>query len=176
MAGASAWPSNQHQPRQLVLRRLVCRCDHRSRRRHLAVASGGDGTWRHRSARGYVRATCPESPYWVRAQDRKRRIADTLAAGGTLSSEDRTWSTKADKVGIRQVFMPDVLSATLVATFVTCCSCCIYGTVGAWMPLYLSTEKHWSTAEYSTFYASSDFSGSARPAGSPTRLAGESAL
>jgi len=30
----------------------------------------------------YVRATCPESPYWVRAQDRKRRIADTLARGG----------------------------------------------------------------------------------------------
>jgi len=48
--------------------------------------------------------------------------------------------------------MPDVLPATLVATFVACCSCCIYGTVGAWMPLYLSTEKHWSTAEYSTFY------------------------
>src|SRR6516162_4115248 len=100
----------------------------------------------------YVRATCPESPYWVRAQDRKRRIAETLAAGGTLSAEDRSWYTKADKVGIRQVFMPDVLPATLVATFITCCSACIYGTVGAWMPLYLSTEKHWSTAEYSTFY------------------------
>ena len=100
----------------------------------------------------YVRSTCPESPYWVRTQDRKRRIADTLAAGGTLSPEDRTWYTKADKVGIRQVFMPDVLPATLVATFITCCSCCIYGTVGAWMPLYLSTEKHWSTAEYSVFY------------------------
>jgi hypothetical protein len=42
----------------------------------------------------YVRATCPESP-WVRAHDRKRRIADTLAAGGTLSDEDRAWSTKA---------------------------------------------------------------------------------
>jgi MFS family permease len=66
----------------------------------------------------YVRATCPESP-WVRAHDRKRRIADTLAAGGTLSDEDRAWSTKADKVGIRQVIMPDVLPATLVATFVT---------------------------------------------------------
>jgi MFS transporter, SHS family, lactate transporter len=116
----------------------------------------------------YVRATCPESPYWVRAQDRKRRIADTLAAGGTLSAEDRAWSTKADKVGIRQVLMPDVLPATLVATFVTCCSCCIYaasdlwlwifglawsfgflgfwgpsnyGTVGAWMPLCLSDRK-----------------------------------
>ena len=31
----------------------------------------------------YVRATCPESPYWVRAQDRKRRISETLARGGT---------------------------------------------------------------------------------------------
>src|ERR1700720_47970 len=30
----------------------------------------------------YVRATCPESPYWVRAQDRKQRIAKTLAGGG----------------------------------------------------------------------------------------------
>ncbi len=48
--------------------------------------------------------------------------------------------------------MPDVLPVTLVATFVACCSCCIFGTVGAWMPLYLSTEKHWSTAEYSSFY------------------------
>src|SRR6516162_8756448 len=69
----------------------------------------------------YVRATCPESPYWVRTQDRKRRIATTLAAGGILSAEDRSWYTKADKVGIRQVFMPDVLPATLVATFITCC-------------------------------------------------------
>jgi MFS family permease len=49
----------------------------------------------------YVRATCPESPSWVRTQDRKRRIAETLAAGGTLSSEDRTWYSKADKGGIR---------------------------------------------------------------------------
>ena len=90
----------------------------------------------------YVRATCPESPYWVRARDRKWRIADTLVAGGTLSAEDRAWYTpKADKVGIGRVFMPDLLPATLVATFVSCCGCCIYGTVGAWMPLYLSDRK-----------------------------------
>jgi len=57
-----------------------------------------------------------------------------------------------DTVGIRQVFMRDVLPATLVATFVACCSGCIYGTVSAWMPLYLSTEKYWPTAQYSTFY------------------------
>ncbi|MGY4475050.1 MFS transporter [Bradyrhizobium sp. USDA 3364] len=100
----------------------------------------------------YVRSTCPESPYWVRSQDRKRRISETLMRGGTVSDDDRNWFTKAKSVGIRQVFMPDVLPSTLVALFVACASTCIYGTVGAWMPLYLSTEKHWSTAEYSLFY------------------------
>ncbi|NLS73109.1 MFS transporter [Bradyrhizobium brasilense] len=100
----------------------------------------------------YIRSTCPESPYWVRAQDRKRRISETLARGGTVSAEDSAWFGKAKSVGIRQVFMPDMLPATLVALFVACASTCIYGTVGAWMPLYLSTEKHWSTAEYSLFY------------------------
>jgi hypothetical protein len=48
----------------------------------------------------------------------------------------------SDKARIRQVFMPDVLPATLVALFVACSSCCILGTVGSWMPYYLSTEKH----------------------------------
>lgn len=100
----------------------------------------------------YIRSTCPESPYWVRSQDRKRRISETLARGGTVSDDDRNWFTKAKSVGISQVFMPDVLPSTLVALFVACASTCIYGTVGAWMPLYLSTEKHWSTAEYSLFY------------------------
>ena len=100
----------------------------------------------------YVRGTCPESPYWVRAQDRKRRIAETLSAGGRVNADDRAWYAKAGRVGIRQVFMPDVLPATLVALFVACSSCCIFGTVGGWMPYYLSTEKHWSTQEYSAFY------------------------
>jgi MFS family permease len=88
----------------------------------------------------------------VRAQDRKRRIAETLARGGTVSGNDSAWFGKAKSVGIRQVFLPDVLPATLVALFVACASTSIYGTVGAWMPLYLSTEKHWSTTEYSLFY------------------------
>ena len=100
----------------------------------------------------YIRATCPESPYWVRAQDRKRRIVGTLSAGRAVNEDDRAWYAKAGRVGIRQVFMPDVLPATLVALFVACSSCCIFGTVGAWMPYYLSTEKHWSTQEYSAFY------------------------
>jgi MFS family permease len=100
----------------------------------------------------YVRATCPESPYWVRAQDRKRRIAETLTAGGRLNEDDREWYSKVGRVGVRQLFMADVLPATLVAVFVACSSCCIFGTVGGWMPYYLSTEKHWSTQEYSAFY------------------------
>jgi len=100
----------------------------------------------------YVRATCPESPYWVRAQDRKRQIAATVAAGGAVDVEDRAWFVKAGSVGIRQVFLPDVLPATMVALFVACSSCCIFGTVGGWMPYYLSTEKGWSTQEYSAFY------------------------
>jgi sugar phosphate permease len=100
----------------------------------------------------YVRATCPESPYWVRAQDRRQRTAEALDAGGAVDTEDRAWLAKAGSVGIRQVFLPDVLPATLVALFVACSSCCIFGTVGGWMPYYLSTEKHWSTQEYSAFY------------------------
>ena len=100
----------------------------------------------------YVRATCPESPYWVRTQDRKTRVRSALERGQPVSEEDRAWYLKADKIGIRQVFMRDTLPATLVALFVACCSTCIFGTVGAWMPLYLSTEKGWSTAEYSAFY------------------------
>ena len=100
----------------------------------------------------YVRATCPESPYWVRTQDRKARVREAMQGGRPVSEDDRAWFLKADRVGIRQVFMPDILPSTLVALFVACCSTCIFGTVGAWMPLYLATEKHWSTAEYSIFY------------------------
>ena len=107
----------------------------------------------------YVRATCPESPYWVRAQDRKQRIKDTLARGGRLSGDDEAWYSKAGSVGIRQVFMPDILPATLVAMFIACCSTSIFGTVGGWMPYYLNAEKHWPTWEYSAFYVCWGISG-----------------
>ncbi len=107
----------------------------------------------------YVRATCPESPYWVRAQDRKQRIKETLERGGKLSTDDEAWYSKAGSLGIRQVFMPDILPATLVALFIACCSCAIFGTVGGWMPLYLNAEKHWPTWEYSAFYIGWGLSG-----------------
>ena len=47
----------------------------------------------------YVRFLCPESPYWVRTMDRKRRIRAELDAGGRLSADDEAWFHKADKVG-----------------------------------------------------------------------------
>ncbi len=100
----------------------------------------------------YVRAKCPESPYWVRLQDRKRRIAETQARGQLLSAADREWVTKAKRLQLRQLFLPDMRRNTAVATFIACCSTTIYGTVGGWMPLYLSQERHWSTSMYGQFY------------------------
>lgn len=100
----------------------------------------------------YVRAKCPESPYWVRTQDRKRRIAEAETRGVPVNAKDRAWIEKARKVPLGQVFLPDMRRNTLVATFVACCSTIIYGTVGGWMPLYLAQERHWSTATYGSFY------------------------
>ena len=100
----------------------------------------------------YIRAKCPESPYWVRTQDRKHRIHAARDAGQPISPEDQTWLEKTAKIPLRQLFMPDMWRSTAAATFVACCSTIIYGTVGSWMPLYLSKERGWSTAAYGTFY------------------------
>ncbi|MFL5280993.1 MAG: MFS transporter [Rhodopila sp.] len=100
----------------------------------------------------YVRAKRPESPYWVRMQDRKARIARAQAHGLKLSPEDQDWVSKARQVPLRQLFLPDMRRNTAVATFIACCSTTIYGTVGGWMPLYLAQERHWSTATYGSFY------------------------
>jgi MFS family permease len=100
----------------------------------------------------YVRAKCPESPYWVQTQDRKRRIAAERAAGKTLSAEDAAWQKKADKLAISQLFAPDLIKPTFVAIFVACCSTAIYGTVGGWMAYYLNVEMKWSPSEYGFFF------------------------
>lgn len=100
----------------------------------------------------YVRAKCPESPYWVRMQDRKRRIAEMQARGLMLPPADREWVAKARRQPLKQLFLPDMRRNTAIATFIACCSTTIYGTVGGWMPLYLSQERHWSTTTYGQFY------------------------
>ncbi|HEY1932558.1 MAG TPA: MFS transporter [Acetobacteraceae bacterium] len=100
----------------------------------------------------YVRMNLPESPYWVRLQDRRHRIKAAQDAGRPLQPADQTWLDKATQIPLRQLFLPDMLRNTAAATFIACCSTIIYGTVGGWMPLYLAQERHWSTAEYGTFY------------------------
>src|ERR1700712_1279331 len=80
----------------------------------------------------YVRAKCPESPYWVRMQDRKKRIAEAQSRGLALSPADAEWVNKAKRLPIRQLFLPDMIKSTGVATFIACCSTTIYGTVGGW--------------------------------------------
>jgi MFS transporter, putative metabolite:H+ symporter len=100
----------------------------------------------------YVRLMCPESPYWVRTQDRRRRIQERVATDLTLTADDQAWIAKADKPGWRQLFLPDLLGNTVMATFVASMALVSYSTVGLWMPLFLAQQHHWSTAEYGSFY------------------------
>jgi MFS family permease len=100
----------------------------------------------------YVRLLCPESPYWVRTMDRKRRIRAQLAGGGRLSAEDDAWIEKAEKVGVRQLFLPDMRRSTALATFVATSNLIAFSTVGLWMPLFLKEAHGWSAAEYGSFY------------------------
>src|SRR6201996_8296351 len=100
----------------------------------------------------YVRMKCPESPYWVRTQDRKNHLRERLAHGHTISAEDQAWYTKAGKVGIRQLFMPDLLKSTLLSTFVASSAVIAFSTVGLWMPLFLKEQHGFSAAEYGNFY------------------------
>ena len=99
----------------------------------------------------YVRLLCPESPYWVRIQDCKR-IRERQSAGLMLDEEDRQWIAKTEKPGIRQLFLPDLIRNTVMATFVASLALVSYSTVGLWMPLFLAQQHGWSTAEYGSFY------------------------
>src|ERR1700712_1363111 len=100
----------------------------------------------------YVRLKCPESPYWVRTQDRKNRLKERLARGQILGAEDQAWFGKADKVGIRQLFMLDLIRNTLLSTFIAATSVIAFSTVGLWMPLFLKEQHGFSAAEYGSFY------------------------
>jgi MFS family permease len=102
----------------------------------------------------YVRLLCPESPYWVRTQDRKQRITERLAADLALTADDREWIAKTRKPGWQQLFLPDVVRNTVMATLVASLALVSYSTVGLWMPLFLSQQHGWSTAEYGSFYIS----------------------
>jgi MFS family permease len=100
----------------------------------------------------YVRVKCPESPYWVRMKDRRERIQARIAAGHLVTQEDQDWMSKAGKVGIRQLFLPDLIKSTLLSVFVASTSVIAFSTVGLWMPLFLKEAHGFSPAEYGTFY------------------------
>ncbi|HEX3450219.1 MAG TPA: MFS transporter, partial [Isosphaeraceae bacterium] len=100
----------------------------------------------------YVRLLCPESPYWVRTQDRKHRIRERQSAGFALDEGDRQWIVKTEQPSWRQLFLPDLRRNTVMATLVASLALVSYSTVGLWMPLFLSQQHGWSTAEYGSFY------------------------
>jgi sugar phosphate permease len=110
------------------------------------LACRGDGTRRDRAARDlYPRQLPGIALSGARAAPQAAHLGNTGAwRHGQRRGQQLVRQGKSG--GIRQVFLPDVLPATLVALFVACSSTCIYGTVGSWMPLYLATEK------YSLFY------------------------
>jgi MFS family permease len=100
----------------------------------------------------YVRLMCPESPYWVRTQDRRQRITERIAGNLALNDDDRQWIAKTQQPGWRQLFLPDLRRNTVMATFVASMALVSYSTVGLWMPLFLAQQHHWTTAEYGSFY------------------------
>src|ERR1700756_1104055 len=51
---------------------------------------------------GFVPLLCPESPYWVRTQDRRQRIRERQDAGYALDESDRDWISKTEQPGWRQ--------------------------------------------------------------------------
>jgi MFS transporter, putative metabolite:H+ symporter len=100
----------------------------------------------------YVRLMCPESPYWVRTQDRRQQIRDSQSAGYALDEDDLQWIAKTEQPRWRQLFLPDLRRNTVMATFVASLALVSYSTVGMWMPLFLAQQHGWSTAEYGSFY------------------------
>src|SRR6201981_999198 len=52
-----------------------------------------------------VRLLCPESPYWVRTQDRKQRIRERQSAGFALDEGDRQWIVKTEQPGWRRAIV-----------------------------------------------------------------------
>lgn len=100
----------------------------------------------------FFRMLCPESPHWVRTQDRKARIRKLIQAGVALPEEDRVWLNRVNKAPLRQLFASDQIRLTLAATFVTTTGIISFIPFGTFAPLFLSETHHWSVAQYSSWY------------------------
>ena len=99
----------------------------------------------------YVRFLCPETPYWVRTKDRKSRIEQALASGAPVGDLDLAWNRKADKVSVRQLFLPDIRRNTIAAVFVATMSGLLYGVILSWLSLLLVQDKGWTLREVGVF-------------------------
>jgi MFS family permease len=100
----------------------------------------------------YIRFLVPESPSWVRAQDRKDRISSALAAKRALSQEDIDWLKKISKPKLNQLFLPDTRRATILVTVVCSGIFMSVVTIIQFMPLYLSETHGWSTQQFGIFF------------------------
>ena len=153
LAGAAARAGHRHQPRHLVLRRRPGRRDRHLHHRRFRLARRLRGAGRG----GADRRLCAGEMSGIALLGAHAGPQDAASpmhrrGGLPLSAEDQEWVAKAKRIPLRQLFLPDMRRNTAVATFIACCSTTIYGTVGGWMPLYLSQERHWSTATYGQFY------------------------
>ena len=100
----------------------------------------------------YIRTLVPESPEWVRNQDRMSRIRATISRGGSVSADDQEWFSKAHRTPLRQLFHRDVIRNTVLVTAVYTLIVTSFTTITYFMPLFLSESHGWSTAEYGIFF------------------------
>lgn len=100
----------------------------------------------------YIRFLVPESPEWVRAQDRMARIKADVRSGTPLTPADRGWFEKAAKPGIAQLFLRDMRWNTVLVTLVYAGVLMCFTAILQFLPLYLSETHHWSTQEYGRFF------------------------
>jgi putative MFS transporter len=101
----------------------------------------------------YIRMLVPESPEWVRSQDRLNRIKGDIASGRPVSEDDSNWYFKAKSTKILQLFSPDMWRNTTQVTLVYMGVQASYSTMLYFMPLFLSETHKWTTAQYGLFLA-----------------------
>lgn len=100
----------------------------------------------------YIRFLVPESPSWVRDQDRKDRIKRGLATNQPISQADTDWLKKTLKPKLSQLFLPDTRGATILVTVVCTGILLSIVTMVQFMPLYLSEAHGWTTQQFGLFF------------------------
>ena len=100
----------------------------------------------------YVRSTCPESLIGCARRTASSASRRRWRAAARSATTTAPGSARPGRSASARCSCPTYCPQRWSRCSWPAASTSIYGTVGAWMPLYLSTEKHWSTTEYSLFY------------------------